>query len=139
MRLYKVEITAYPEAEAKHYAAMDAAWLALGNGHFDEAVLDGPGWEPDGWLADPDKRTWWMERHNGDTAFYWPSTKTVYRTRSGAETRAELIRSYGAEVEVIESDEIVWLTEEIRRQRRIAELHTELAALEGRPVLAVVA
>jgi len=124
MKLYKVEITRYP------FAATDTF-----DGIYEELRTD---WQPDGWLTDPDQRAWWIERH-GDTRFFWPSTKRLYQSRSGAENRAALIRSYGAEVEVIESDEIVWLTEDIRRQRRIDELRTELARLEGRPALEVVA
>ena len=127
MKLYKVKVTALPESARIYYESLDNEFEAALDGHDvqDPAIA----WTPDGWLEDELEREWWIKRH-GDTRFFWPSTKRLYQSRSGAETRAALIRSYGATVEVIESDEIVWLTPEIKRERRLAELRSEIARLE---------
>lgn len=122
MRLYKVEITALPIG-SRYYCNANVP------GEFGDAYEALADWMPDGWLEDEETRREWIERH-GDTRFYWPSTKRLYQSRSGAEARAALIRSYGATVEVIKSDEIVWLTPEIKRERRLAELRAEIARLE---------
>ena len=118
MKLYQVEILALPEG-ARQYDPFDS----------DLYDVD-PGWVPDGWLEDEDERREWVARY-GDARFFWPSTRKLYQSRSGAEARAALIRSYGATVEVVESDEIVWLTPEIKRERKIVELRAEIARLEA--------
>lgn len=59
----------------------------------------GAGWEPDGWedfIIDPDS-----------PGFQWPRVH-LYLSRSGAEKRATLLRSYGAEVVVVASEPIKW-------------------------------
>lgn len=129
MKLYRVEITALPIGSRCYYAEVD--------GKFGDAYEALTGWTPDGWLEDEVERREWILRY-GDTRFFWPSTRKLYQSKSGAEARAALIRSYGATVEVIESDEIVWLTPEMKRDRKIAELRAEIARLES-PRLAAVA
>lgn len=116
MKLYKVEIITYPAGSLSEDSFHDAF------------ALDDERWSPDGWLADDDERTEWIERH-GNTRFFWPSTKRLYQSRSGAQARANLIESYGATVEVVESAPIVWLTADVRRALRIKALEAELAAL----------
>lgn len=118
MKLYKVEITNYP-AEALIQTE-------------DGPIVD-EAWAPANWLADDDERAAWVERH-GDTRFFWPATWRLYRSRSGAKDRARLIESYGATVDVVESEPIVWLTPEIRRARRIEALEAELMALRTEQV-----
>ena len=124
MKLYKVNITSYPMG------------ALLDDPRNVEYSIDNPDWTPAGWLEDGLARAEWIKRH-GDTRFFWPSTKRLYQSRSGAEARAALIRSYGATVDVIESDEIVWLTPEIKRERKIAELRAEIARLESPRLTAV--
>ena len=113
MKLYKVEVTDYP-AEALMQTE-------------DGPIVD-ESWAPVNWLADDDERSAWIERH-GDTRFFWPATGRLYQSRSGAQTRARLIESYGATVDVIESEPIIWLTPEVRRARRIEALENELLEL----------
>lgn len=119
MKLYKVEITDYP-AEALIQTE-------------DGPIVD-EAWAPANWLADDDERAAWVDRH-GSTRFFWPATGRLYRSRSGAKDRARLIESYGATVEVIESEPIVWLTPEVRRARRIHALETELLDLHAQRIL----
>lgn len=136
MKLYKVEITALPDGARRYHEALDAAFEAIRGGECPATDWAPEAWAPDGWLEDELEREWWIKRH-GDTRFFWPSTKRLYQSRSGAEARAALIRSYGATVEVIESDEIVWLTPEMKRERKIAELRAEIARLESPRLTAV--
>jgi len=129
MKLYKVEIVAYPPSAAAHYAKDEALRERIRRSQpiADwEFQLDG--WVPKGWLTDPEERAAWLERH-GNAQFFWPSTKRLYQSRSGAQSRAALIESYGAKVEVVESMPIVWLTADVRRAMRIAALEAELAVL----------
>lgn len=120
MKLYKVQITAYPTAAL----LLDETAPA---GEF--AGLD-ESWSPPGWLADDHDREEWITRH-GDTQFFWPATGRLYQSRSGATARARLIEAYGATVEVVESEPIVWLTPEVRRARRIEALENELLELRA--------
>lgn len=131
MKLYKVEITDYPASAAAHYAEVDALYERMQHG-LPVDTDDITEWAPDGWLANAEQRAAWIERH-GTTDFFWPSTKRLYRSRSGAQDRATLIESYGATAVVVESEEIIWLTPEIRRARRIDALEAELATLRAIP------
>lgn len=116
MKLFKVEITNYP------------AGALVEDPFDDELSLYHEGWAPEGWLNDPEAYDAWLKRH-GNVQFFWPSTKRLYQSRSGAQARAALIESYGAMVEVVESAPIVWLTADVRRRLRIEALEAELAAL----------
>lgn len=114
MKLFKVEIVTYPAGSWEESG--DWSWPT-------------PDWAPDGWLADDDERAAWLARHHDDDRFFWPSTKRLYQSRSGAQARAALVESYGATVEIVESAPIVWLTADVRRALRIEALEAELAAL----------
>ncbi|GMA33533.1 hypothetical protein [Litorihabitans aurantiacus] len=94
-------------------------------------------WKPEGWLADPEERAAWIERF-GDDKFFWPKTGHLFKSRSSAVRLARLLESYGAVAEVL-TTEVVWETDETRRERRdkakrdarAAKLRDELAALEA--------
>lgn len=105
MRLYKVEITSYPD--------------------------DRDEWRPANWLSDPERRAEWVERH-GDDRFYWPSTNRIYKARSSAKGLADLIESYGATVVILEA-EPVWVSiEEANAYRKRQRNNRRIAALEAR-------
>ncbi|GIT80212.1 hypothetical protein LLS1_18810 [Leifsonia sp. LS1] len=87
-------------------------------------------WEPEGWLSDPDDRAAWVERF-GDEKFFWPKADKVYFTKGTARSRARLLESYGAKVDIVESEPVIWLTPERIQQNRIAELEAELASLRS--------
>lgn len=60
-----------------------------------------PGWEPPGWTPD---------REDGDGGwldFSWPSVR-LYLSRSSAKDRKALLESYGATVEIVPSQRVVW-------------------------------
>lgn len=59
-----------------------------------------PGWEPQAWLDDEDNHGPWND-------FHWPK-KPLYKSASGARKRADLFRSYGAEVTVRRSEPVTW-------------------------------
>lgn len=120
MKLYKVEITAYPSG----------SMIEDDNDFTGDFMHPDPAWTPEGWLDNDLAREQWVERH-GDTRFFWPSTNRLYQSRSGARDRAALIEAYGATAVVIESEPIVWLTPEVRRARRIEALEAELRDLRG--------
>lgn len=58
-------------------------------------------WEPEGWQPD------WDPDPDADVDFRWPRVRLVF-SRGAAERRASLLRSYGAEVEVVRSDRITF-------------------------------
>ncbi|MBD3778502.1 MAG: hypothetical protein IE923_04455 [Micrococcales bacterium] len=122
MKLYTVEIVDYPrDGEGGFWTSRDAIDME---------------WVPDGWLTDPEQRAEWIARH-GDDRFFWPRTGVVYKSRSAAQARADLIASYGAKAVVLVA-EPQWKSladakaerETARRQKRIADLRERIAALE---------
>lgn len=70
-----------------------------------------PGWEPEGWYEICEQRGWVAsDRETGaeyDPPFAWPRRK-LYLSKLSAETRAKLLRSYGATVEIEESEPVAW-------------------------------
>ncbi len=123
MRLYTVEITDYPrDGEGGCYTSRDSIDIE---------------WRPDGWLADPEQRAAWVDRH-GDDRFFWPKSKLIYKSRSAAQARADLIESYGATAEVLVT-ETDWQSladakasrDRARRQKRIAALRKQIADMEA--------
>ena len=61
-------------------------------------------WEPPGWdetSMDPDTGA------VVDVPFRWPMVRQ-YLSKNGAETRAKLLRSYGATVTVVASEPVTW-------------------------------
>lgn len=111
MKLYKVEITSYPADALDVDPDGDSSWPC-------------PLWQPEGW-GEYSAARWGEVRR-----FWWPSTKRLYQSLSGAKARAALIEHWGATAEIVESDEIVWLTPDVKRARRIAALRRELDHLE---------
>lgn len=61
------------------------------------------GWEPKDWDG------WADEGASRDPSIYfqWPSVKT-YLSQSAAKRRADLLRKYGASIEIVRSEPIVW-------------------------------
>lgn len=55
-------------------------------------------WQAPEWSGNPDE----------DSSFRWPRYDRVYLSASGARTRADLLRSYGAKVEIVRSQEVKW-------------------------------
>lgn len=62
---------------------------------------DEEGWQPEGWEPP-------FSSPRFDGGFFWPSTSKVYKSRSGATGRANLLRDYGAEAIVVRSNPITW-------------------------------
>ncbi|MGN5238076.1 hypothetical protein [Rhodococcus sp. SJ-3] len=55
-------------------------------------------WKPAGWVADEE----WIERY-GSEDFFWPKVERIYRSRSAAVRRAQLLERYGAVVKLLRS------------------------------------
>ncbi|BBX25398.1 hypothetical protein A5792_19865 [Mycolicibacterium peregrinum] len=93
--LYRVRVIAFPEGSTKtvNYP---------GDEEPDHRVPV-PGWTPPGWKPEGD-----YIRLVGTAQFVWPSTRQVYRSRSTAKRRAELLESLGATVVIERSNKIVW-------------------------------
>jgi hypothetical protein len=69
---------------------------------------DAPGWEPPGWT--PDR----LELADGSVEvlpFRWPVGRR-YLDQTAAKERAELLRTYGAKVEVVRSNRVSWPDDE---------------------------
>lgn len=64
-----------------------------------------PHWQPEGWEADL------MQMPDGsveETTFGWPTNRRHYLTAGAARRRADLLRLYGATVEVERSLPVEW-------------------------------
>jgi hypothetical protein len=61
------------------------------------------GWEPPGWEPDRDDQL----DPACDVYFRWPAIRD-YLTKTNADRRAALLRSYGAEVTVLRSQPVTW-------------------------------
>lgn len=72
------------------------------------------GWEPPGWDGWGDERASAHPEDGGPAPFQWPSVRR-YLSRRGAETRAALLRKYGAIVTVVASNPVTWPETEERR------------------------
>jgi hypothetical protein len=65
-----------------------------------------PNWEPEGW--------------DGDTGYYgpdfdgfrWPDARRRFLSHTSAVNRANLLRKYGATVDIERSDRVTWPTQE---------------------------
>lgn len=142
MKLYTVQYVAFPLEACDVYASFDDLpdWLHGNTVRVTEdidsdlpAVLVGD-WQPRTW---PERS---VELYGEVKPFFWPSTKPIYRSRSAAQARADLIESYGAKAVVLVTD-TKWETfdernariAEDKREKRIATLRDQLAALEGVP------
>lgn len=122
MKLYTVQIVDYPSEAVLEGSSHDGeSWS--------EPIAE---WQPDGW---PERS---VELYGEVKPFFWPSTKPIYRSRSAAQARADLIESYGAKAVVLVTD-TTWETfdernariAEDKREKRIADLREQIRELEG--------
>ncbi|WP_427017816.1 hypothetical protein ACQCSX_04175 [Pseudarthrobacter sp. P1] len=120
-RLYRVQITEYPEAAWGRYK--------LPNGELSDLYLR-TSWQPAGWESMENAR----DRDGNPREFWWPSTSRTYASRSAAVERAALIESYGATAVVLET-ETAWIplaeANALRKRRRVnARIATLQAEIE---------
>lgn len=62
---------------------------------------DTPGWQPEGWEPE------WNGDPDADLSFHWPRVRDYFGPRA-AKARADLLRGYGCEVEVLRSQPVTW-------------------------------
>jgi hypothetical protein len=118
-RLYRLEVT-YPEAA-----------MIKREGNVPEADAGdtyyglNPDWAPTGWEPTAE----WVERFK-TTEFFWPNARKLYLSRSGARTRAKLLESFGATVDIRRTEPVQWEYSEAEvLEERVADLEEELALL----------
>ncbi|GAA2237399.1 hypothetical protein GCM10010401_06950 [Rarobacter faecitabidus] len=124
-RIYRAHLISYPaEACVLHPAERFPEWLHTVSAHWPDgepvdesqtlATLWGD-WKPKGWQPPKDRPDW---------TFWWPSTDRIYRSRSSAQARVDLLESFGAKAVLVESD-LNWRTTKDanteRRNRRAAD------------------
>lgn len=139
-RVYTVEIIDYPEAFLIWKTEDEiAGWerdCYLVELHRDTGgVLYGypnPAWQPEGWpeyAEDNDIRN----RHNGaPSAFFWPDTTRIYKSRSSATRRKRLIEQWGATAEIYEAD-LAWQPiAGANARRQLARVQQRIKAAEER-------
>lgn len=108
-RIYKVQIVAYPRAACAILPEPDEYIGA-------EVDVTPPIVGKIGYLCDDFQPDNWNEDRG---QFYWPSTKHLYRSRSAAMRRKQLIESYGAAAVLLVS-ELAWQDDRtVRRLRRL--------------------
>lgn len=143
-RIYKAEFLGWPDEalvwvneallddwqieQAIDSKQVDGAWLYR---------LVREGWQPDGW--EEYARVQWPAgidldcQHFEVAPFFWPSTDRLYRSRSSAQARVDLITQWGGKAVVIESD-LTWRTvatanaerAAARKQKRLDRLYAEI-------------
>jgi hypothetical protein len=93
--LYRVHITAYPEGSVEP--------IYDGESEEPDCWVPVPGWAPPGWKPEGN-----YVKMLGTTEFVWLTTTKLYRSRSTASKRAQLLESVGATVVIERSSRIVW-------------------------------
>lgn len=92
----------------------------------EEELVDLQRVDPEGW-AEYSQDKWGEYKQ-----FFWPSTKHIYRSRSAAVERADLINHWGGNVVVLECTP-EWVTlAHAQRQREIDTKRKRLEALRGK-------
>jgi hypothetical protein len=66
-----------------------------------------PGWEPPGWDPLETDTDWVVDEYDEMRWAGWPQNR-LYLSRTGAKRRADLLRKYGAAVEVVQSLPVEW-------------------------------
>jgi hypothetical protein len=87
-----------------------------------------------GWAPEKDPEGWneySIERWGEVRPFFFPSTRRVYLSRSAAQSRADLIRHWGGEAEVIECTPQWRTVAEASRERRKRRIHDRIAKLQN--------
>ncbi len=132
-RLYKAEMTGFP-AEALYWLREDLIpeWLD-GRSEGQETRADGEWyafedttWEPEEWpeyvLANQliDRRETERQGHTVYMSFCWPSTDRIYKSRSSAQARVDLIEMWGGKAVLLETT-TDWTPVEVANRRRAQE------------------
>lgn len=89
--LYRLRVS-YPEGSHR-----TESWFG------EDVLVPVDGWAPPGWRPTPE----YMAQFGTD-GFIWPKANQIWRARSSAKRRAELLESYGATVVVERSSRITW-------------------------------
>ena len=139
-RVYTVEIIDYPEASLiwkteDEVAGWERDCYLVELPRVGGRALYGypnSAWQPEGWIEyaeDNDIRN----RHNGaPSAFFWPDTTRIYKSRSSAARRKRLIEQWGATAEIYESD-LAWQpVAAANARRKLARVQERIAAAEER-------
>ncbi|OBY30501.1 hypothetical protein [Mycolicibacter kumamotonensis] len=93
--LYRVRITAYPDGALRPVHYLGSEEVAF--------LQPVPGWSPPGWKPEGN-----YIKMLGTSEFVWPTTNKIYRSRSTAKKRAELLESFGATAAIERSSKITW-------------------------------
>ena len=118
-RMYKMEITKYPDGAIYEW---------------DEGAFDvNEDWEPEGWAEYSDNE------FGNYMPFFWPSQSKIYRSRSSAQSKVDIVRMWGGEAVILEAELSEFVPIEVanaRRKRartsvRIEKLRQKIAELEA--------
>lgn len=91
---------------------------------------DAPGWQPAGWTAgDPGTRG---GPELEDCWFGWPA-EHLYLSRSGSARRAEILRGYGCDVNIVVSFPVMWNEDDEPEKIPDAEGRRICEAADGHP------
>lgn len=106
MRLYSVRVDEYPIG-SYIWAHMDSVSPTMRPDALDLRVIDDelygafldPAWCPIGWAK-------YAEQHFGDAnkGFFWPKTDGVWKSRSTAKRRVDMIERWGGKATVLEAE-----------------------------------
>ena len=115
-RLYKAEMTGFPPEALIWRHENDVPEWEAGFEVAEETRTDGvwyaledPSWVPDDWaeyvLTNQliDRRETERQGHTVYMGFHWPSTERIYKSRSSAQDRVNLIEMWGGKAELMET------------------------------------
>lgn len=117
MRLYKMEMTALPDA-AKMTVAGDWDIVESRYGRIWEELADGfvvvqdPEWIPEGWGLHVAAMGW----EEGD--FFWPAEHKHYRSRSSAVEKKSIVERWGGQAVILEAEVSAFVPVEEANMRR---------------------
>lgn len=104
-------------------------WITPDEDHDPDCIIDHELedllYEPKGW------REYAIERFGEYKPFFFPSTNRIYKSRSAAVNRADLINSWGGNVEVLECTPRWQTLDDARDERTRRRLHDRAQKLKA--------
>lgn len=136
-RLYKAELVSYP-GDALIWTPEDECEEWEAGFEVETCEIDGatyygflnPDWEPDGWREYAEANDI-RDRDNGGPAhFFWPNTDGIFRSRSSAQSRVDIINRWGGKAVLMECTPEWTTVEQANARRKLDRLNERVKAAE---------
>ena len=137
MRLYKMQIVDIPDAAKMkvrgEWEQVENHYGRIWQDHYGIYIVQNPNWKPEGWkehlevLADHG-RAWACDAIAAGYQFFWPKEDRIYRSRSSAQMKKELVESFGGKAVVLVAEVGEFI--EVNEARKAREAERDLAKAE---------